>query len=169
MAAALAKGHRDDARAVGVVPRAHAIAHPKWWHVSLEVRPTGLVTDPIPLPGGGTLEEAESHDSHEQRKAQRDRAPTVRRIERHSDRTDQQEGEHQEPTGHQVASDGPHYGENIKLDGPGKYRVRYRIAPPPVNGFYRHTDKETGVGEWWTPFELEWDFIYAGAGKKGGY
>jgi periplasmic iron binding protein len=68
-----------------------------------------------------------------------------------------------------VASDGPHYGENIKLDGPGKYLVRYRIAPPPINGFYRHTDKETGVGEWWMPFDLEWEFIYAGAGKKGGY
>jgi uncharacterized protein involved in high-affinity Fe2+ transport len=68
-----------------------------------------------------------------------------------------------------VASDGPHYGENIQLDGPGKYRVRYHIVPPPFNGFCRHTDKETGVGEWWAPFDLEWDFIYAGAGKKGGY
>ena len=68
-----------------------------------------------------------------------------------------------------VASDGPHYGENIQLDGPGKYRVRYHIVPPPFNGFYRHTDKETGVGEWWAPFDLAWDFIYAGAGKKGGY
>jgi len=68
-----------------------------------------------------------------------------------------------------VASDGPHYGDNIKLDGPGKYLVRYHIVPPPFNGFYRHTDKETGVGEWWAPFELKWDFIYAGAGKKGGY
>ena len=46
-----------------------------------------------------------------------------------------------------VASDGPHYGENIRLDGPGRYRVRFHIVPPPINGFYRHTDKETGVGE----------------------
>jgi len=68
-----------------------------------------------------------------------------------------------------VASDGPHYGANIKLEGPGKYRVRYRIVPPSYNGFYHHTDRETGVGEWWAPFDLEWDFIYAGAGKKGGY
>lgn len=68
-----------------------------------------------------------------------------------------------------VASDGPHYGNNLKLAGPGKYTVRYYIAPPPANRFYRHTDKETGVGEWWVPFELEWDFTYAGAGKKGGY
>ena len=68
-----------------------------------------------------------------------------------------------------VASDGPHYGANIKLDGPGKYRVHYHLVPPPGNGFYRHTDKETGVGQWWVPFDLEWDFIFAGAGKKGGY
>lgn len=38
--------------AVIAIPRAHGIAHPKWWHVSLEVRPEGLVTDPIPLPDG---------------------------------------------------------------------------------------------------------------------
>ncbi len=68
-----------------------------------------------------------------------------------------------------IASDGPHYAENIKLNGPGKYKLTYHIAPPPVNGFYRHTDKETGVGKWWTPFDLNWDFTYLGAGKKGGY
>ncbi len=32
-----------------------------------------------------------------------------------------------------VASDGPHYGENIKLDGNGKYRVTYKIYPPSHN------------------------------------
>ncbi len=68
-----------------------------------------------------------------------------------------------------VASDGPHYGANIKLDGPGKYRVTYHMLPPPYQGFYRHTDKETGVGAWWTPFDVSWEFIYVGAGKKGGY
>lgn len=41
------------AHAMGVIPRAHAIAHPKWWHISLKVRPDGLVTDSIPLPGSG--------------------------------------------------------------------------------------------------------------------
>jgi hypothetical protein len=40
-------------KAVGVVPRAHAEFHPKWWHISLKVRPDGLVTDNMPLPGGG--------------------------------------------------------------------------------------------------------------------
>jgi hypothetical protein len=44
------------AKAIGAIPRAHAIAHPKWWHVSLAVRPSGLVTDPIPLPNGGALD-----------------------------------------------------------------------------------------------------------------
>lgn len=43
------------ANAVGVISRAHAIAHPKWWHISLKVRPSGLVTDTMPLPGGGTF------------------------------------------------------------------------------------------------------------------
>ncbi len=41
------------AQAMGVVPRTHAVAHPKWWHVSLKVRPNGLATDPMALPGGG--------------------------------------------------------------------------------------------------------------------
>lgn len=43
------------AKAVGAVPRAHAVPHPKWWHVALGVRPDGLATDPIPLPDGGSL------------------------------------------------------------------------------------------------------------------
>jgi len=68
-----------------------------------------------------------------------------------------------------VASDGPHYGANVKLNGPGKYRLTYRISPPPYQGFYRHTDKETGVGPWWDPFEVNWEFAYVGTGKKGGY
>ncbi len=68
-----------------------------------------------------------------------------------------------------VASDGPHYGKNLKLHGPGRYRLTYHIAPPPYMGFYRHTDRETGVGRWWTPFEVKWEFSFFGAGKKGGY
>jgi len=68
-----------------------------------------------------------------------------------------------------VASDGPHYGANVKLDGPGKYRLTYRITPPPYQGFYRHTDEETGVAPWWKPFDVSWQFTYVGVGKKGGY
>lgn len=67
------------------------------------------------------------------------------------------------------ASDGPHYGQNIKMDGAGKYRVTFNIASPAEQGFLRHTDKETGVGKWWAPFSTSWEFVYAGAGKKGGY
>jgi periplasmic iron binding protein len=68
-----------------------------------------------------------------------------------------------------AANDGPHYGANVTLDGPGKYRLTYAILPPPYQGFYRHTDKETGVAPWWAPFETSWDFTFVGVGKKGGY
>ena len=44
-----------------------------------------------------------------------------------------------------VASDDAHYTSNIKLNDAGKYPLRYRITPPPVTGFYRHTDRETGL------------------------
>ena len=39
------------AAAVGVVPRALAEPHPKWWHISLKVQEQGAATSPIPLPG----------------------------------------------------------------------------------------------------------------------
>ncbi len=71
-----------------------------------------------------------------------------------------------------VASDGPHYGDNVKLMGPGKYKLRLSIEPPGSSAqahFGRHTDKETGVGPWFKPFALEYEFTYAGIGKKGGY
>lgn len=71
-----------------------------------------------------------------------------------------------------VANDGPHYGDNIKLFGPGKYRVKYTIFPPSENPhahFGRHVDKLTGVRPWFKPFDVEYDFTYVGIGKKGGY
>jgi len=67
------------------------------------------------------------------------------------------------------ANDGPHYGRNIHFDGPGKYTLRVRVTPAPYNGFLRHTDKETGVTEWWAPIERSWTFAYTGSGHKGGY
>jgi len=67
------------------------------------------------------------------------------------------------------ASDGPHYGANIKMNGAGKYKVTFQMSSPAEQGFLRHTDKETGVGKWWAPFSNTWEFVYAGAGKKGGY
>lgn len=71
-----------------------------------------------------------------------------------------------------VASDGPHYGDNIKLNGPGKYHLTMTVKPPMQMGhmaFGRHVDKETGVGAWFKPVTLEYDFPFAGIGKKGGY
>jgi hypothetical protein len=69
-----------------------------------------------------------------------------------------------------VANDGPHYGDNAKLFGPGKYRLTVQVAPPgPAQHFGRHVDKETGVAAWFKPFEVKQDFVYAGTGKKGGY
>ena len=71
-----------------------------------------------------------------------------------------------------VANDGPHYGDNIKLAGPGKYKVKYTILTPSENKhahFGRHTDRATGVRPWFKPFEVEYEFTYVGIGKKGGY
>ena len=74
-----------------------------------------------------------------------------------------------------VASDGPHYGDNVKVSGPGKYKLKYTIYPPNAKEnalgqhFGRHVDRATGVGPWFKMFDVEWEFTYAGVGKKGGY
>jgi len=74
-----------------------------------------------------------------------------------------------------VASDGPHYGDNVKLMGPGKYKLKYTIYPPNAKEnaagqhYGRHTDRATGVRPWFKTFEVEYEFTYAGVGKKGGY
>lgn len=71
-----------------------------------------------------------------------------------------------------VANDGPHYGDNVKIFGPGKYHVKISVLPPSANThahFGRHTDRLTGVRPWFKPFDVEYDFVYAGIGKKGGY
>lgn len=74
-----------------------------------------------------------------------------------------------------VASDGAHYGDNVKLMGPGKYHLKFTILPPndPDNHaghhFHRHTDRLTGVRPWFKAFTVEYDFVFAGIGKKGGY
>ncbi len=71
-----------------------------------------------------------------------------------------------------VANDGPHYGDNVKLDGPGKYILDFKISPPDANPqthFGRHVDKETGVAAWFEPFTVHYEFVFAGTGKKGGY
>lgn len=68
-----------------------------------------------------------------------------------------------------VASDGPHYGANVRLDGPGAYDLVFHLVPPDGHGFLRHTDKETGVAEWWAPFDYKGGFNFVGTGKKGTY
>ena len=71
-----------------------------------------------------------------------------------------------------VASDGPHYGDNVKLMGVGKYKLTFTVSPPsaaPHPQFGRHVDKESGVGPWFKPFTAEYEFTFAGTGKKGAY
>ena len=69
-----------------------------------------------------------------------------------------------------VANDGPHYGDNIKLMGPGKYKLTLTVQPPGAHShFGRHVDKETGVAPWFKAFDAKYEFTYAGTGKKGGY
>jgi uncharacterized protein involved in high-affinity Fe2+ transport len=60
------------------------------------------------------------------------------------------------------ASDGPHYGANIKLGDAGSYKVRFIIESPEKQGFLLHTDATTGVsGKFWTsPLVAEWEFDY---------
>jgi uncharacterized protein involved in high-affinity Fe2+ transport len=58
------------------------------------------------------------------------------------------------------AKDGPHYADNVKMNGPGIYQVAYMFTPPEANGFMRHVDKETGVPAWWKPFSQSFTFTY---------
>lgn len=44
-----------------------------------------------------------------------------------------------------AASDGPHYGQNIKLE-PGTYDLTITIHSPGENGYLIHSDSETGPG-----------------------
>jgi uncharacterized protein involved in high-affinity Fe2+ transport len=59
-----------------------------------------------------------------------------------------------------TAKDGPHYADNVKMAGPGKYALTYRFLPPETNNFLRHVDKETGVPAWWPPFSENFTFEY---------
>lgn len=59
-----------------------------------------------------------------------------------------------------IATDGPHYGNNIKMMGPGNYELTYTIHNPSAQGFGRHTDKTTGVAKWFQPFSLDYKFKY---------
>lgn len=43
------------ALAVSAITRAHAVPHPRWWHLGLAIRPDGLVTEAVPLDDGRSL------------------------------------------------------------------------------------------------------------------
>jgi uncharacterized protein involved in high-affinity Fe2+ transport len=65
------------------------------------------------------------------------------------------------------ASDGPHYGANVKLPGPGgagTYTVKFLIQNPEAQGYVLHVDQATGVpGRFWgAPLVAEWTVDYAG-------
>jgi uncharacterized protein involved in high-affinity Fe2+ transport len=59
-----------------------------------------------------------------------------------------------------TAKDGPHYANNVRMPGPGKYTVELRYIAPESNGFLRHVDAETGVPAWWAPFTERFTFDY---------
>ncbi|CZE47162.1 iron transporter [Campylobacter geochelonis] len=66
-----------------------------------------------------------------------------------------------------VASDGPHYGANLKMDGGvGNYELKFMIDNPEKQGFGRHADKATGVAKWFAPFTASYTFKYTGAPKE---
>jgi len=65
-----------------------------------------------------------------------------------------------------IANDGPHYGNNVKLNGIGKYSIKYRVTAP---NLMLHMDKETAPKKWFKAFVVSWDLTYLGVGKKGGY
>ena len=44
------------------------------------------------------------------------------------------------------ASDGPHYGANVKLPDAGTYTVEFTFHSPAENNYLLHTDAETGPG-----------------------
>jgi hypothetical protein len=64
-----------------------------------------------------------------------------------------------------TAKDGPHYANNVDMDGPGTYHLTYVIQSPASNGFIRHIDKASGVPPWWTPITASWTFTYPSKDK----
>lgn len=69
-----------------------------------------------------------------------------------------------------VASDGTHYGDNVKLDGPGFYLVTFDAHTDPMFGWHTDTDSKilgTEFVDW--KFKQSYLFKWTGIGKKGGY
>ena len=65
------------------------------------------------------------------------------------------------------ASDGPHYGANIKMGESGSYKLKFTIHNPAENGYLIHSDSETGPGDVLETFfkdgnltvEKDWDYL----------
>jgi uncharacterized protein involved in high-affinity Fe2+ transport len=64
-----------------------------------------------------------------------------------------------------VAADGLHYGASVSMPAAGQYRLTYKFDPPSAGGLGRHSDPATGVAPWWPPFEVAFDWDYAGPPK----
>lgn len=58
------------------------------------------------------------------------------------------------------ASDGPHYGANIKLDKADTYSVTFTFHSPEENGYLIHTDAETGPGGTFDEFFADGNLSY---------
>ena len=56
-----------------------------------------------------------------------------------------------------AASDGPHYGQNIKLDGDGLYTVTFTVKFPDSSTYLIHTD-ETGPEVHEFPAAIEYTY-----------
>lgn len=56
-----------------------------------------------------------------------------------------------------AASDGPHYGQNIKLDGDGEYTVTFTVKFPDSSTYLIHTD-ETGPDTHEFPDAIEYTY-----------
>lgn len=69
-----------------------------------------------------------------------------------------------------VASDGAHYGDNVKLHGPGFYVVTFAAKTSPNFGWHTDTDSKilgTEFVDW--HFTQSYLFKWSGIGKLGGY
>jgi periplasmic iron binding protein len=59
-----------------------------------------------------------------------------------------------------LAADGPRYGANLTLPGPGDYQLTYRITPPADDTLTRLVDPTDGVAPWWAPFTVDFAWTF---------
>jgi uncharacterized protein involved in high-affinity Fe2+ transport len=68
-----------------------------------------------------------------------------------------------------VASGGPHYGNNIKMRGIGKYKLILKIDKSPDRGLGGEAQRKNPEGPSPEPLIVTYEFTYFGVGKSGGY